>query len=170
MRPFIDGIFPTIKPCDLRGGKVFDHENEQPAHRGPAIVFSEILCIEWVGVLIGWSGKNIKILILYDRYYLSFCFFEFIFISLSFNSFVYIFSLLFIISASSQYKFFLVGFFFSVPHHFSPVVFFFQVDNRFLFFKYKFIYFNWRLITLQYCIGFAIHQHESATGISVGFF
>ena len=36
-----------------------------------------------------------------------------------------------------------------------------------LFFKYKFIYFNWRLITLQYCIGFAIHQHESATGIRV---
>ena len=25
--------------------------------------------------------------------------------------------------------------------------------------------FNWRLITLQYCIGSAIHQHESATGI-----
>ena len=33
------------------------------------------------------------------------------------------------------------------------------------FFEYKFIYFNWRLITLQYCIGFAIHQHESTTGI-----
>ena len=31
--------------------------------------------------------------------------------------------------------------------------------------KFKFIYFNWRLITLQYCIGFAIHQHESATGV-----
>ena len=31
--------------------------------------------------------------------------------------------------------------------------------------KFKFIYFNWRLITLQYCIGFAIHQHESTTGI-----
>ena len=59
MRPFIDDIFPTVKPCELRGGKVFDHENEQPAHRGPAIVFSEVLCIEWVGVLIGWSGKNI---------------------------------------------------------------------------------------------------------------
>ena len=32
---------------------------------------------------------------------------------------------------------------------------------------YLFIYFNWRLITLQYCIGFAIHQHESATGIYI---
>ena len=35
----------------------------------------------------------------------------------------------------------------------------------FLFVIDKFIYFDWRLITLQYCIGFAIHQHESATGI-----
>ena len=28
-----------------------------------------------------------------------------------------------------------------------------------------FFFFNWRLITLQYCIGFAIHQHEYATGV-----
>ena len=31
----------------------------------------------------------------------------------------------------------------------------------------KIIYCNWRLITLQYCIGFAIHWHESATGAHV---
>ena len=35
------------------------------------------------------------------------------------------------------------------------------------FFLNKFIYFNWRLITLQYCIGFPIHHHVSATGIHV---
>ena len=32
---------------------------------------------------------------------------------------------------------------------------------------YKFIYFNWRQITLQYCIGFAIHQHESTMDVYV---
>ena len=41
----------------------------------------------------------------------------------------------------------------------------FNSDDHFK--KYKFIYFNWRLITLQYCIGFAIHWHESATSIHV---
>ena len=35
----------------------------------------------------------------------------------------------------------------------------------FFFFKFKFIYFNWRLITLQYFIGSATHQHESAMGV-----
>ena len=40
-------------------------------------------------------------------------------------------------------------------------------DNVYEFFKYKCIYFNWRLITLQYCIGFAIQQQESATGVHV---
>ena len=37
----------------------------------------------------------------------------------------------------------------------------------FLFFKYKFIYFNWKLISLRYCIGFAIHRHEPAMGVHV---
>ena len=36
-----------------------------------------------------------------------------------------------------------------------------------IFFLNKYIYFNWRLITLQYCSGFAIHWHESATGVHV---
>ena len=49
------------------------------------------------------------------------------------------------------------------------IYFFLGIRFLFLFFsffkKYKFIYFNWRLITLQYGIGFAIHQHESATGV-----
>ena len=45
---------------------------------------------------------------------------------------------------------------------FLPVFFFF-----FTFLKYKFIYFNWKLITSQYCIGFAIYQHVSTTGIHV---
>ena len=36
-----------------------------------------------------------------------------------------------------------------------------------LYFFNKFIYFNWKLITLQYCSGFAIHWHESATSVHV---
>ena len=34
-----------------------------------------------------------------------------------------------------------------------------------LFLKFKFIYFNWRLITSQYCTGSATYQHESTMGI-----
>jgi len=30
-----------------------------------------------------------------------------------------------------------------------------------------FFFFNWRLITLQHCIGFAIYQHESEMGVHV---
>ena len=45
-------------------------------------------------------------------------------------------------------------------------IFFFR-SFLFYFFKYKFIDFNLRLITLQYFIGFAIHWHESATGVHV---
>ena len=40
----------------------------------------------------------------------------------------------------------------------SDIFWFFSGYSLFIFFlKYKFIYFNWRLISLQYCIGFAIH-------------
>ena len=42
-----------------------------------------------------------------------------------------------------------------------------QSSNLLFFIFFKFIYFNWRLIILQYYIGFAIHWHESATGIHV---
>ena len=42
-----------------------------------------------------------------------------------------------------------------------PLVFlflFFFIAMLMSFLKYKFIYFNWKLITLQYCIGFAAHH------------
>ena len=43
-----------------------------------------------------------------------------------------------------------------------------QISLFFLaFYFFKFIYFNWRLTTLQYCSGFAIHWHESAMGVHV---
>ena len=55
-----------------------------------------------------------------------------------------------------------------VPHSWiQPTPDGFFNSRKFLFFKYKFIYFNWRLITLQYCIGFAIYWHESTMGVHV---
>ena len=45
-------------------------------------------------------------------------------------------------------------------HSFFPAFYFFT-------FNINFFYFNWRLITLQYCIGFAIHQHEPSTVVHV---
>ena len=47
------------------------------------------------------------------------------------------------------------------PRYSTQILFF--SFNGILFFNINL--FNWRLITLQYCIGFAIHQHESAMGI-----
>ena len=42
-----------------------------------------------------------------------------------------------------------------------------KVGQQKKYFFNKFIYFNWRLITLQNCSGFAIHLHESTTGVHV---
>ena len=107
-------------------------------------------------------------LILYDRYYLPFCFLKFIFISVSFNSFIYIFSLLFIISASSQYKFFSVAFFsllqkflaYSVCTYMCPYVFseFYQVFPVYFLFK--------RFLTNT--MGFSGGSDSKETACSVG--
>ena len=40
-----------------------------------------------------------------------------------------------------------------------------KLQHFFFNFILKFIYFNWMLITLQYCSGFVIHWHESAMGV-----
>ena len=54
-------------------------------------------------------------------------------------------------------------------YFFSHLSFFLGVFIMSLFFfnVTVFFFFLWRLITLQYCIGFAIHQHESAMGVHV---
>ena len=62
---------------------------------------------------------------------------------------------------------------FSLDHEGVYIYIFFLIEimekclRALLSFKYEFIYFNWRLITLQYCIGFAIHQRESTMGVHV---
>ena len=50
------------------------------------------------------------------------------------------------------------------PYCFLHFIIFLFLCYFFLFFYFSFIFF-WRLITLQYYIGIAIHQHESTTGI-----
>ena len=49
------------------------------------------------------------------------------------------------------------------------VCFFFKLGIRLLstLILILFFYFNWRLVTLQYCGGFAIYSHESAMGVHV---
>ena len=49
------------------------------------------------------------------------------------------------------------------PPHCRQIPFLFFGIITFLYFF--FLYFNWRLRTLQYCSGFAIHWHESAMGV-----
>ena len=53
-----------------------------------------------------------------------------------------------------------------LPHNNEPNSMCYTVGPCCLFIFYINL-FNWRLITLQYCIGFAIHQHESSMGIHV---
>ena len=45
--------------------------------------------------------------------------------------------------------------------------FYIYIYIYFFFFLLKFIYFNWRQITSQYCIGFAIQRYESTTSVHV---
>ena len=63
----------------------------------------------------------------------------------------------------------LIFFFLKIPHASDAMQLFICLCISNIFFgnfKFlKFIYFNWRLISLQYCSGFAIHWHESAMGL-----
>ena len=44
---------------------------------------------------------------------------------------------------------------------------FFGTQLSFFLFYFIYLNFNWRIITLQFCSGFAIHWHESAMGVHV---
>ena len=48
------------------------------------------------------------------------------------------------------------------------MVFFFSLEQRLLkYFKIFFLFLNYLFFTLQYCIGFAIHQHASTMGFYI---
>ena len=51
----------------------------------------------------------------------------------------------------------------------TEVIYFFSIKNNFFFYYYYFftVMSQFFFFTLQYCIGFAIHQHESATSVHV---
>ena len=53
------------------------------------------------------------------------------------------------------------------PMYYIHVYIFFVLFSLAYLLKKLCIYFNWRIITLQYCDGFAIYQHGSAIGIHV---
>ena len=61
-----------------------------------------------------------------------------------------------------MFEYFLCGQIYQIIFIFLNFILFYLFFDIFM---YLFLNFNWRLITFQYCIGFAIHQHESATSI-----
>ena len=88
---FIYDTFLTIKHHKTGCGEVSDPESERSPHRGPAIIFSEVLCMKWVESLVGWCGENTQVLIFYDKNHLHLyflVFFELMCISFTYNSFV----------------------------------------------------------------------------------
>ena len=56
---------------------------------------------------------------------------------------------------------------FQVKHHIPQSRIRFYLSGILWPWSLSFFFFNWRLIILQYCGGFAIHSHESAMGVHV---